>query len=169
MGANARRGKRDAFRRNLFIRHDGQGESEVVAVDWTYVGIGALGEDLVSLVHGSLAFSEVAIAEARNLDALCMEGYLEGLNDVGWRGDPRQVRLGYAAGSAMIFGIGYTGMEPPSEEIIPWLEEVSGRHIDELRIQTTERRHFLLELADEALALMATLWPAVSVRVIEIS
>ena len=148
---------RDAFRRNLFIRYDDQNQEELIAVDWTYVGIGAIGEELVSLVHGTLAFSEIPISQAQELEAICFQGYVEGLNDAGWQGDPRLVRLGYAAGSSLCFGIGYGGLEPPPEERYPWLEQAFGLPINELISLSSKMRHMLLDLADEARELMASL------------
>jgi hypothetical protein len=47
----------DAFRRNLLHRVGPEGE-ELVAVDWAYAGHGAVGEEVVPLVVGSLAFFE---------------------------------------------------------------------------------------------------------------
>ncbi len=145
---------RDAFRRNLFIRHDAEGSEEIVAVDWAYVGIGAIGEDIVPLVHGSLAFSEVAVGEARKLESICIEGYLNGLSDAGWHGNPRLVRLGYAAGSAICFGIGYVGLDPLPEDAFSWLEQAFGLPIDDLMVLSAQLRHFVLDLADEARSLM---------------
>lgn len=147
----------DAFRRNLFARHEENGREQTVAVDWTYVGIGAIGEELVSLVHASLSFSEVAMAAAKQLEKICYEGYLEGLKEAGWQGDSRLVRLGYTAGSAMCFGIGYLGLEPPPEDFYPWIEQNLGLSINEAMVLWAELRHFLLELADEARTLMAAL------------
>ena len=46
-----------------------------------------------------MAFNEVDFGRAQELEEIVFEGYLEGLRHAGWRGDPRQVRLGYAAGS----------------------------------------------------------------------
>jgi len=48
---------------------------------------------------GGLLFFDVDLTQAEELDDLAFEGYLEGLRDAGWRGDPRQVRLGYTASS----------------------------------------------------------------------
>ena len=145
---------RDAFRRNLLVRHDGHGEREIVAVDWAYVGIGAVGEDLVSLVHASMVFSEWPISEADRLEVACIESYTEGLNEAGWHGDPHQVRLGYAAGSALIFGIGYAQLEPLGEESFPWIEQAYGRPIGEFMVLVGELRRIQLNLADEARALI---------------
>ena len=49
------------------------------------------------------------MADARKLDQMVFDGYVEGLAEAGWHGDPRLVRLGYAASSALCFGIGYPG------------------------------------------------------------
>jgi hypothetical protein len=91
----------DAFRRNLFARTDAQGRAETVAVDWAMVGLGAIGEELRSLVGSTLAWREVDLRQWKDLDRIAFEGYLEGLQDTGWRGDPRHVRFGKTAKYAM--------------------------------------------------------------------
>jgi len=45
----------------------------------------------------AIAFFDVELAPAQALDEIVFAGYLAGLDDVGWRGDPRQVRLAYTA------------------------------------------------------------------------
>ncbi len=147
---------RDAFRRNLFIRQNSAGTNETVAVDWTYVGMGAVGEELTSMIFATLAFSEITTAEARDLDSIVFAAYLEGLADSGWEGDPSLVRLGYAAGSALCFGLGYLWFDPP-QTAIPWLEQAFGRPFPELIELSTEIKHFTLDLADEARTLIADL------------
>jgi hypothetical protein len=90
----------DVFRRNLFARKTVDGDAwQTVAVDWAYAGRGAIGEELVPLVQASVAFFEVDLTQAQELEDIVFEGYLEGLHQAGWRGDPRQVRLGYTAAS----------------------------------------------------------------------
>ena len=89
----------DLFRRNLFARKMGNGDYQTLAVDWAFAGQAAIGEEIVPLVLGSVALMEVDIALAQALEDVVFEGYLEGLRDAGWRGDPQQVRLGYTAAS----------------------------------------------------------------------
>jgi len=89
----------DAFRRNLLARKTATGDCQTVAVDWAFAGRGAIGEELVPLVQASIATSEVEVAQGQELEDIVFEGYLVGLRDAGWRGDPRQVRLGYTAAS----------------------------------------------------------------------
>jgi hypothetical protein len=80
----------DAFRRNLFARG-----GKTVAIDWGYMGNAPVGAELVALVAGSLSFWEIPAERVLDLDRLCFEGYLQGLRDAGWSGDPKVVRAGY--------------------------------------------------------------------------
>jgi hypothetical protein len=91
----------DVFRRNLFARRTAGGDYESVAIDWAFVGRGAIGEELVPLVMASFIFYEVGLDKAQALEEIAFEGYLKGLRDVGWRGDPRQIRLGYAVAASL--------------------------------------------------------------------
>ena len=106
----------DAFRRNLFSRRTADGGDQVVAVDWSYLGIAAVGEEIAPLVNGSVAFGAVSPAEELELERIVFEGYLEGLHDAGWRGNPDLVRFGYAATLYWRYAIGgFIG------EMIPWM------------------------------------------------
>jgi hypothetical protein len=96
---------RDAFRRNLFARRGVHGQEQTVAIDWAFVGIGALGEEIVAPVATNVGFHEVELDEVYELEKVVFEGYLEGLNDVGWRGDPREVRFCYAISSALRYAL----------------------------------------------------------------
>ena len=47
----------------------------------------------------SMALGGVGLDKAQELEETVFEGYLEGLHEAGWQGDPQQVRLGHAAAS----------------------------------------------------------------------
>ncbi len=95
----------DIFRRNLFALKTADGDDRTVAIDWAYVGRGPIGADLNPLVWFSVAIGEVGLDKMEELEEVALENYLEGLREVGWRGDPQQVRLGYtAAGLRYVFG-----------------------------------------------------------------
>jgi Phosphotransferase enzyme family len=152
---------RDAFRRNLFARRRADGREQTVAVDWTYAGIGAIGEDINPLVNASLYFSEVEPAEAKALDDIVFNGYLTGLEDAGWQGDPRLVRFGFTAASALCFDIGYQlGDGLPmilDENAHPWMEHAFGQPIEQLMDLLAGHGRFSLDLADEAKVLLGSL------------
>lgn len=87
----------DAFRRNLLIRQRADGSAQTVAVDWSFLGGGPLGAELVALFWVSYVFAEARADQTEELDACLFENYLDGLRAAGWRGDPRLPRLGYTA------------------------------------------------------------------------
>jgi hypothetical protein len=90
----------DPVRRNLFIRRTSDGDYETIAIDWAFVGRAAVGMDIAVPLIINLAFWEVDIAQARALASSLYEGYLNGLADAGWTGDPDIIRLGFAASVA---------------------------------------------------------------------
>jgi hypothetical protein len=94
----------DAITRNLCQREDADG-MRTVALDWEWAGIGAPGEDLAPLVAGSLCMGDAPAADGQRLDAVAFTGYLDGLHDAGWRGDPAHVRFAYCAASALRYGL----------------------------------------------------------------
>jgi hypothetical protein len=81
-----------------------EGQDELVAVDWAFVGCGALGGDLFALVGSSALLYEVEPEDVEALEAVALEAYLRGLRDTGWHGDSDLVRLGYAAWFALWIG-----------------------------------------------------------------
>jgi hypothetical protein len=91
----------DAFRRNLFARG-----GKTFAIDWGYMGVAPLGAELVALVAGSLGFFEIPAERVKELDRICFEGYLQGLREAGWSGDPKLVRRGYAVSLMLRYPIG---------------------------------------------------------------
>lgn len=147
----------DAFRRNLFARRGADGRDQTVAIDWAFTGTGALGEDIVPLSAATVGFFEVEIDQMQELDDIVFEGYLNGLRDTGWRGDPRAVRFAYAAASALryLFPIGLNLLLEEGGRA--WLEQAFGRTIDEMLDSWANSRRFLLGLAHEARALLSAL------------
>lgn len=81
----------DAFRNNLLVHHD-----EIAIIDWTFVGVGPLGSDIATMLWVSFVFNCLNAARMDSLYEPVFESYLAGLQDAGWDGDVKQVRLGYA-------------------------------------------------------------------------
>jgi hypothetical protein len=147
----------DLFRRNLFARRMADGDYQTVAIDWAYAGRGAIGEELVPLVRASVGFFEVDLTLAQELEDTVFAGYLEGLDDAGWRGDPRQVRLGYTAAGCLRYTFGELGRFLAvvlDESLHAWVQQASGRPIEEVLDHAARVDRFFDGLADEALGLM---------------
>jgi hypothetical protein len=146
----------DLFRRNLFARKTADSDDQTVVIDWAFAGRGAIGAELVPLVLASVAFNEVDLALAQALEDIVFAGYLEGLRDAGWRGDPRQVRLGYTAGSLRLrLGELNRAIDMILDESQhPFVEQVYGRSIEEIEDHWAQVGNLVDSLTDQARDLM---------------
>jgi len=156
----------DAFRRNLFVRRDadaGHREhlcDQTVAVDWAFTGSGAVGEEIVPLVWGSVLF-DVDFSQARELEQIVRQSYLQGLRDAGWRGDQRLAQLGYAVASALRYTVGAALGEFLAiyldESTHATVEAWTGQSVEEMVDLSAERLPLQLALAEEAMELLDAL------------
>jgi hypothetical protein len=95
----------DAFPRNIFLRDDDPA-GEMVLIDWSYTGLGVIGEEMAPLIAASLYFGELSADQASSLEAVVLDAYMSGLRDSGWHGDPELVRLGYLIALVLRYGVG---------------------------------------------------------------
>jgi thiamine kinase-like enzyme len=80
----------DFWPKNLFRRPGG----EIVVIDWSFAGDGAVGEDAGNLVPDAVFDHFVTADQMPRLEQAVYEGYLQGLRAAGWRDDPRLAQLG---------------------------------------------------------------------------
>jgi Phosphotransferase enzyme family len=150
----------DAFRRNLMLRPTADGTDELVAIDWSFVGSGKVGQETAMTTTGALEFLEVPAANARELDQAVFDGYVAGLREAGWQGDLQPARFGYTATAALNFALANVvwqarnAIETPEE--IPLIEAVYGHRMEVIIEHRSVLHPFLLDLGDEALALMGS-------------
>jgi len=85
----------DAQFTNLFLVATPTEDVETVAIDWSAVGTASVGVDLAQFFMLSLFFTDPTQIQA--VEGVLFEGYLAGIQAVGWQGDPRLVRLGFTA------------------------------------------------------------------------
>ena len=71
-----------------------------VLIDWSFVGLGALGEDAGNLVPDAVLDFHVPAAEVDELFDAVAGGYLDGLRAAGWDGPARTVELALRASIA---------------------------------------------------------------------
>lgn len=146
---------RDAWRPNLFMVQAAGGEDRTVAVDWAFVGVGAVGQDLAPLV----VWNDQDPSAREEVEEMVVGGYLQGLHDAGWHADPRMVRLGYTAAAALTYGLAtlgwYLGLLL-DESQHAWAEESTGRPIEEGLEGAGGGFEFILSRAEEARQLMST-------------
>lgn len=150
-------GHGDAIRRNLLARRGADGSEETVCIDWEYVGRYAVGEEVGQTLSVAGAFFDVAPSDLPALDTALFTSYLDGLRDAGWRGDPRPVRFAYAAHAALRNAFNAVGASVPDAARRDAARQNYGHSWEALAARRAALRPFLLERADEARRLLATL------------
>jgi hypothetical protein len=128
---------------NLF---DG-GRGTTAALDWSFVGIGALGEDAGNLVPDAVLDFHVGPEDLRALYDAVADGYSAGLRDAGWTGPSTTVRLAMSATMAAK----YAWIGPAlARAAIEGRELLNGRPIAEAVAWWAPAVAFLLDRASEA-------------------
>ena len=147
----------DAFRRNLLARSGPDGQEQTVAIDWAIMGTGAVGEEIATLAGMTLRYLDVDGSQAKDLDAIVFDGYLNGLRDAGWTEDEALVRFGFTASAALYIGVAEAGLTLDwalSDEAEAECEQESGYSLDYLLAQQAPIQEYLLDLGDEARTLL---------------
>jgi hypothetical protein len=144
----------DAFYRNLFAGRTADGTDVTVAVDWPYCGIGGIGEELAPLVAMGQGRRDVSLKDLHALDGVVFAGYVDGLRDAGWRGDPDLARFGLVASAPLRYGFMSTrfleffnALDPDRQAIMAQRIEAD---LDKNTSFLTQFQHFLFALAREA-------------------
>lgn len=149
----------DFHRRNLMWRAGIAGQDELVAVDWSFCGPGALGMDIGELIANSAFFCELEPAAVDETEAAALQGYLAGLKDAGWGGDERLARLGYLLSATLWMGATLPGwaalMLAPEAGVN--VQALYGRPADAVLEGWVMLTQFLLGRAEEARSLIAEL------------
>lgn len=150
----------DAHRRNfMWSQSPSSGEEELIGVDWSFVGKGALGNDLGELVGTSMYFLEYEPSEAKVLEEAVFDGYLAGIAEHKLDLDIRLIRLGYLISLAFWQGAMIPGwvallMSPDPRADV---EVMCGRPKEEILTGWVQLNEFCLDGADEARSLMRQL------------
>jgi len=82
----------DAFRRNLFLQKNESGEFEISGIDWTYMGIATIGQELAPLVGMAVFEGDISPKKISSFIDRIIGCYLEGIREVGGNVDEDHVR-----------------------------------------------------------------------------
>jgi hypothetical protein len=80
---------------------------EIALLDWAFTGDGAMGEDIGNHIPDAVFDLFWPAERMHELAETCIESYLEGLHEAGWRADPSEVRL-----AVMASGVKYAWLLP---------------------------------------------------------
>lgn len=92
----------DAHRANLAYVAGSQGHERLIALDWSFAGIGAIGQEL-----GPMIFMNRRVMD---IHQLVTTGYCAGLAEGGWQADDRWVWWCGALSAALTYGLAMVGL-----------------------------------------------------------
>ncbi|MGX1160759.1 hypothetical protein RKD54_001668 [Pseudarthrobacter sp. SLBN-100] len=95
----------DVHRRNMISRPHDAGD-QTLLIDWAFVGMAALGEELAALVSATIAYGDVQVGDIGELESTVFQGYLAGLRDAGYRANPEQVWAAYSLAASLRLPVG---------------------------------------------------------------
>jgi hypothetical protein len=152
----------DAQWSNLFgADHDGSSR-RTVAIDWSFLGLAPVGQDLGHHVACNLYNQAIDAHQADRHDQASTSAYLSGLREAGWHGDVRDVMLARSAAAALQIGTflvadlidlcdGPGGETGPGEPAWPdMLAERHGVDVSEVMARWGRSLTYLLDLGQEA-------------------
>ncbi len=152
----------DAFPGNLLARENERGRQQTVALDWAFVGIAAVGEDVGHLVAWSLLLGLVAVTEAEELRAVILAGYQKGLQEAGWSGGAVELARIAERGAAVAaslrwaFSAAYSAVYPAFDEgARATMERNTGQPVEEGMARRARLVYFLLDWLDETRVIQA--------------
>lgn len=94
----------DAFRANLF-RPRGAGAEGTVAIDWAFLGTGAVGVDLGQMLVGNAMWLHIPPRRLETFTEALFESYLAGVRDSGAQVDVNAIRLAFHLSVAVRVGL----------------------------------------------------------------
>jgi len=124
----------DAFRRNLFARKKRNDELETVGIDWSYMGIATIGQELAPLVGMAIFEGDVPPEEVPWFIERVFNGYLEGLDESGWHGEADRVRFCFLASWLYRYALGGLGelmQVVMNKSLWPMLKKAHGELMDD--------------------------------------
>jgi hypothetical protein len=84
----------DLSKQNMFLSTTND-NSELILIDWQYVSISGLGEDLGKMFGVALSQNDILVDSAWDYQEHLFNSYLEGLRKAGWIGNALLPRLGF--------------------------------------------------------------------------
>jgi hypothetical protein len=103
----------------------------------------------------------ISPSEGNQLYTLTLDGYLEGLNEAGWRGSPDLVRIGYGLTFFWRYPFGaLIGESIPvylDESLYPQTEQIFGITMEQIADMSADEKRRCLPYYNEALCLLKEL------------
>jgi hypothetical protein len=150
---------------NLFATYDAQGNATTTVIDWSFLGLAAIGEDLGTQVAGNLANLFVNPVEAKPYYEAALDAYIDGLQQTGWHNDEKSIRFACASTAALRYATFEVLMlnwliEDKAKGNVSWIDNMAKEQnltVEETLVKWGKSITFLFDLADEARKLASQL------------
>ncbi|GIO98968.1 hypothetical protein J14TS5_40540 [Paenibacillus lautus] len=91
----------DLSQMNMLLVKKEASESQLVLIDWQFMSISGIGEDLGKLYGVNMSLGIIPPEQNIRFQSSLYNAYLEGLRDMGWQGDMGLVRYGFCLSTAL--------------------------------------------------------------------
>ncbi|WP_162848552.1 phosphotransferase [Paenibacillus nanensis] len=91
----------DLSQMNMLLHTSDTGEQKLALIDWQFMSISGLGEDLGKLFGVNMSLGIIQPDQYDEFQTTIYQSYLEGLHAAGWHGDDRVVRYGFCLSMAL--------------------------------------------------------------------
>lgn len=91
----------DLSQMNMLLVKKEASESQLVLIDWQFMSISGIGEDLGKLYGVNMSLGIIPPEQYIRFQSSLYNAYLEGLRDMGWQGDMGLVRYGFCLSTAL--------------------------------------------------------------------
>ncbi|BFH64821.1 phosphotransferase [Paenibacillus azoreducens] len=91
----------DLSQMNMLLVKKKSRESHLVLIDWQFMSISGIGEDLGKLFGVNMSLGIIQPNQYQIFHDSLFTSYIEGLRDMGWRGDIGMVKYGFSLSAAL--------------------------------------------------------------------
>lgn len=91
----------DLSQMNMFLVQDESSETHLVLIDWQFMSISGIGEDLGKLFGVNISLGFIPPSQYQIFQEALFHSYIKGLQDKGWQGDVRLAQYGYYLSTAL--------------------------------------------------------------------
>ncbi len=141
----------DAFHANTFFRNTVNGD-DMVLIDWSFAGFGAVGEELAALCMAGAIFDPNTPYSLEEIEQASFAAYIDGLRDTGWSGDEGIVWNTYRSVAILRYGLGPLSRMLPTmmnEQATAAFAAALGTRADRARVLLTRHYRWITDHAND--------------------
>lgn len=143
----------DLSKQNMYISNKKEGQKDLILIDWQFLSISGIGEDLGKLFGLALSQGDIPIEQGWYYESLIFKSYRDGLTNAGWQGEESLARYGFCISVAL----------RSSWEVPKLIQHIANSNIDSSTSMNKETQKLLqivriqMKLGEEAQQILRTM------------